>query len=174
MATSLKNLVHYVCWKANDPTKLGATKLNKILWFIDSWSYRANGCSISGAKYEKRQYGPVPKCVLDAIEELQEEKKIIVRNTDYYWRVKRDYIALSEPHTAELSENDRSRIDDITSHICNNHTAVSISEVSHDLIWDAAKPGEEIPLYAVLAATPGEITEDDMNWADHVIEGRSP
>lgn len=170
MATNSKNLVHYVCWKAPDPTKLGATKLNKILWFIDSWSYRASGCSVSGAKYEKRQYGPVPKCVLDAIRDLEKENKLVVRSVPYYGKVKRDFIAVRAADTGGLSQNEQSLIDDVVAYICNNHSAVSISEMSHDLIWDAAELGDEIPLYAVLAATPGEITEDDMSWAGHVID----
>ena len=28
-------LVHYICARCEDPTSLGATKLNKIMWYSD-------------------------------------------------------------------------------------------------------------------------------------------
>lgn len=38
-AEKFKALVHYICWKVEDPRQLGATKLNKILWFSDVLTY---------------------------------------------------------------------------------------------------------------------------------------
>jgi hypothetical protein len=53
------NLVHYICYKCDDPSQLGATKLNKILWYCDMFSYRWNSESMTGENYIKRQFGPV-------------------------------------------------------------------------------------------------------------------
>ena len=49
--------------------------------------------------------------------------------------------------------------------VCDDHTATSISELSHDSVWRLAEIGEEIPLYAVLAGKAGEVTEETMAWA---------
>lgn len=38
-AEKFKALVHYICWKVEDPRQLGATKLNNILWFSDVLTY---------------------------------------------------------------------------------------------------------------------------------------
>lgn len=38
--------------------------------------------------------------------------------------------------------------------------------MSHDAIWEAAYIGEEIPVYATLAANEGEITPEVLAWAN--------
>jgi hypothetical protein len=164
-----RDLVHYVCWKCEDPSQLGATKLNKILWFVDTFTYRRDGVSLTGERYVKRQFGPVPYSMLPALTKLREEGKIFIREPHAEFQP-REYVALMAPNTAAFSEKDVRFIDAVIDTICKSHTATSISEFSHDQIWAAAQMGEEIPLYAVLAATPGEITDADMAWADTVIE----
>jgi hypothetical protein len=49
--------------------------------------------------------------------------------------------------------------------MCQKHTASSMSELSHDIIWEAAEIGEEIPLYTYFASRFGEINEEDIQWA---------
>ena len=59
-----RSLVHYVCWRcADDPAKLGRVKLNKILWLTDFTSYYETGKPMTGARYVKRQFGPVPSAI---------------------------------------------------------------------------------------------------------------
>ena len=45
-----------------------------------------------------------------------------------------------------------------------NHTATSISEETHDLIWSLAQMGEEIPYETVFASRTSEIDETDVAW----------
>ena len=49
-----------------------------------------------------------------------------------------------------------SLVDQMIEAMCNNYTASSISAHSHDLIWQSAEIGEEIPLVAMLGSYPGE------------------
>jgi hypothetical protein len=161
MPDLLKELTHYICWKTADPSKLAATKLNKALWFADTIAYRANGRSITNTTYVKRQFGPVPRRILPVLDQLNSEGKVIVRERPYFNHTKRDFIAIQPATEAMFSEEERQIIDIVLSWICDEHTAASISELSHDSIWEAADEGEEIPLYAVLGASPGEITDKD-------------
>ena len=55
------------------------------------------------------------------------------------------------------------------SYVCNEHTATSISEQSHDHIWKAAEDGEELPLFTVFAK-PGIVTDDEREWAMMKLE----
>ena len=60
-------VTHYVI-KRCDPAKLGATKLNKVLWFADVIYYRRHGRTITASdNYVKQQFGPVqrnrPRCL---------------------------------------------------------------------------------------------------------------
>lgn len=169
MTAQLKELTHYICWKAEDSSTLGATKLNKALWFSDTLAYRLSGKSITGAAYVKRQYGPVPQRILPILRELEAEGALVIRESQHFNRIKRDFIALRPADPFAFSQEEREVIDDVVAWVCDHHTATSISDLSHDVIWDAAEIGEEIPYCAVLAATPGVVSEADMVWADDVI-----
>jgi len=50
-----------------------------------------------------------------------------------------------------------------------NYAASELSEATHDLIWEVAEFGEEIPLVATLASTQGAITDSVTEWADREI-----
>ncbi len=64
-----------------------------------------------------------------------------------------------------------SLVDRVVYAICFNHTAASISQLSHDRVWKAAAIGEEIPLAAgAFAGNVGEIDEHDMAWAAAEID----
>ena len=88
-----KSLVHYVCWKAGDPSKLGAIKLNKILWLADFLAYYERDRAITDARYIRRQFGPVPSAIQPVIRELQEEgilRVAEVASHDHVWRAAAD------------------------------------------------------------------------------------
>ncbi len=83
-ATKFDNLVHYVCARCQDPSLLGAVKLNKVLWYSDAAAYLALGSSITGATYIKRQFGPVPRDILQARQRLMNKGAIIERDALYF------------------------------------------------------------------------------------------
>lgn len=166
--SKFKALVHYVIAKS-DSSRLGSIRLNKILWYVDTLTYRAGGESVTGGAYVKRQFGPVPKHILSMLGELEHEDSIVIRERERFGYPMKDYVALTDPDTSSLSAKEIALVDEISDLICNSHTAESISELSHDQIWEAANIGEEIPMSAVLASTPGEITQDVLNWGDTII-----
>lgn len=166
-----KAVVHYILERCDDPKKLGATKLNKVLWYTDTFAFRMTGQTVSGkTSYVKRQFGPVPKNILSTLRTLESDGKILVRETEYFGKPKREFISLSRADASKFSEQEREIIDSVLSIVCDHHTAGSISDLSHDLIWEAAEIGEEIPIYAVLAAQAGALTKSDQSWADKLIK----
>lgn len=162
----LKEAVHYVIAACNNPARLGAVRLNKILWFADCEAYRSTGMSITGERYIKRQFGPVPSKILEAIRDLENESKIAVKDTPHYNKTMRQFFSTQDVVPTSLSDKDISVLHSYTEVICENYTAVEISNISHDQVWDAAAIGEEIPLYAIFAAVPGEISPEVIAWAD--------
>ena len=72
-----KTLVHYICWKCDDPSKLGATKLNKIIWFAERSWFLKTGEAISGVKFVKQERGPVPNAILPVLDSLVEEHRLV-------------------------------------------------------------------------------------------------
>jgi len=165
-----KSLVHYICWKTDDPAKLGATKLNKICWLSDFTAFYQTGRPITDARYVKRQFGPVPNAAPSALRELQQEGNLSIKEVAFHGLPKKEFIPLTQPNMEAFSDQEIEIIDRATAYVCNEHTAASISEVSHDHIWQAAADGEEIPLFTVFAI-PGTITETEREWATQEIEG---
>ncbi len=55
----LKALVQYICFRCSDPSLLGKTKLNKVLYYSDFAAYVRLKASITGEQYVKHQFGPV-------------------------------------------------------------------------------------------------------------------
>jgi hypothetical protein len=145
---------------------LGATKLNKVLWYADVFAFAAHGQSITGATYVKRQFGPVPKDILDVRARLKATGAIVEKfaNIGGYQQVQ--FIALREADVSGFSAEQISLVDRIMRAICYSHTASSISHLSHDLVWESAEIGEVIPMEAAaFAGNVGEIDEEDMAWA---------
>jgi hypothetical protein len=171
--SKLKELVHYICAIClNDYEKPGATKLNKILWYVDALAFLKFGKSVSGATaYVKRQYGPVPKRIQTVLEDLETERSIAVEEIERKDYIKRNYTVLKPANEAAFTDEEKELINGITRIVCERHTAKSISNLSHDDVWKAAKDGEDIPLYAVLAR-PDELTNEDEEWFNNVVESR--
>ena len=169
-AKKFKAAVHHICWKCQDhPSKLGAIKLNKILWYADTSAFELSGQSITGSKYVKRQYGPVPAHIVGTLDELRDEGKVVSREPIGPF-LPREFLALSAPETDILSDQEQKILDDLTDLICDAFTAAGISNLTHDQVWDAALLGEEIPMYTVFAREPAEVTKKDITWANKSVK----
>jgi predicted small metal-binding protein len=168
-----KSLVHYVCSRrANAPDTLGAVKLNKILWLADLSAFYERGSPITDSRYIKREYGPVPARIMPALQALQSEGVLTVREANHFGKQKKEYIVHFMSSGDFMSSEEKEIVDRVIDHVCDDHTASSVSEASHNHIWMAAEVGEELPLYTVFAK-PGRITETERAWAQMVIESES-
>ena len=163
----LTMLMHYIIWKCQDPTTLGATKLNKTLLYSDIFSYVERGKSITDVVYIKRQFGPVPnpKDFLQARDKLENDGKIAITKNLYHGMPQYQFVALQRPDISMFTPEEISIVDIVIEEMCQKHTASSMSELSHDIIWETAEIGEEIPLYTFFASRIGEINEKDIQWA---------
>ena len=165
-----KAVLHFIIHECGDAARLGAVRLNKICWYSDVFSYKSTGQPITRERYVKRQMGPVPAEVLSAIRELQTEGAIAVSERDFGSYRRRDFMAIKPLDLRLLSEFEQQTIRDVMNAICDGHSAASISDLTHDQIWDAAALGEEIPLFATLAAMPDEIDTGMMEWANERVD----
>jgi len=161
------DLVHLVCSKC-DETRLGAVKLHKVLYYVDMIRYAAEGRPVSGATYRKRPFGPTADYLLTALDELQNLKKLHVYEQDYFGYNKKCFKSLEEPNTARFDATELALVEETVDFVCNNNTARSISEFSHNLAWERTDAGEEIPYYTAIELFPEEISEDTLDWAKGV------
>jgi hypothetical protein len=154
-----KALVHYVCAsRSNSPDTLGAVKLNKILWLADLSAFYETGKPITTSRYIKQEFGPVPARIMPVLRELEAERVLTIRESPYFGKRKKEYVVHQPASSDFLSATELSIVNETIDHVCDDHTAKSVSEASHDHVWKAAEDGEEIPLYTVFSK-PGTITD---------------
>ena len=170
----LDALVHYICARCDDPSKLGATKLNKVLWFSDSGAFLLLGRPITDAVYIKRQFGPVPRDILASRARLVESGAIVERETLHFGFQQKQMIALREPDLSFFTAQEISIVDRVLNAICNGHTASSISELSHNDVWQVAEIGEELPMFTVMSVLDGEVDEEDISWGHSLMSRLEP
>jgi hypothetical protein len=156
-----KRLVHYVIWKAGKRDWFGAVKLNKVLWFSDTEAFAHTGEPITGARYIREKYGPVPKAIVPVRSELVSEGAIKL------WRegkVERA-VANHAPDMRLFTLSEIAIVDWWIDHIATYETAESISQKSHDYTWQIAAMGEELPMVATFARRIRAPTEDETRLA---------
>lgn len=158
-------VAHYVIARA-DPNKLGAVKLNKVMWFADLEAYRRFGKTITGqCSYEKRQHGPVPNNIVRAIRHLEQNELIATRTVPTFGGMeRREHVWLKNPDVSVFSPHEVDILNEAINWVCDQHTAKSISELSHDTLWEQAEIGEQIPVGAA-TVVPDDLDGDDIAWA---------
>jgi hypothetical protein len=149
-----------------NPQKLGATKLNKVLWFSDVVYYRRHGETITGTdEYVKLQHGPVPRNMVAVLEGLKREAKIIERKAEpFVGYQRREFIWTKEPDIRSLEAEEVDVLNEVMDWICDGESARSISDKSHDVLWEETEIGAPMPVRAA-AALPAEITPEAVEWA---------
>jgi hypothetical protein len=169
--TRLDSLVHYVCARCDNPSELGATKLNKILWYSDVFAFATYGRSITGAIYVKRQFGPVPKDIRASRSRLINNGAIFEKEAMHHGYPQTQFLALKTPDISMFAPEQISLVDKVIETVCSNYTAASISRASHDVVWESAAIGEEIPMAAAaFGSNFGELDEEDLAWARKEID----
>ena len=148
--------------------QLGAVRLNKILWFADAFAYQKRGNPITEETYVKRKLGPVPRHILRTLDELRNEGKIHIIEPEYPLDT-RKFIPLATPNEEEFTEGEKRLIASIVDAVL-SRSANEISELSHDLVWETAREGEEMPLEATLVANRGVVTNDFLQWANGIVK----
>lgn len=145
----LREAVHFVCKKmALRTDKLGAVKLQKIIWYFDVRSYQLLKKTVTGAKFIKNEYGPFTRDIGAAVKELVAANRLFTDTEDFHGNDKTRFIGKGETDLSIFSDKEKRWLDEITTDVCENHSANSISERSHGAIWRMAEFGELIPFSA--------------------------
>jgi len=142
--SKFRNILLYILEKCAGKPNVGETVLYKLLYFSDFNYYELYEEHLSGARYRKLPYGPVPKrfeTIVNAMIEKEELKKI---KTEYYDKTQTRYIPLTKPDLTKLKASETEVIDRVIEQM-SDWSAAAISNYSHnDMPWKASKEGEEI------------------------------
>jgi Protein of unknown function (DUF4065) len=165
----LETVILYACSKC-DSSRLGAVKLNKVLYFLDMLHYAWTGASVTGATYRKRALGPASDHLLYALNEMSRDGAIRINEVDYFGFRKKEYIPLVLPEEDRLSADEKKLLDEVIDFVCFNNTAKTISEYSHQRPWEMVEFGDEIPYYSAFRLFPSEVSSEALDWAESEAE----
>lgn len=160
----LKDVILYACAKC-DPSRMGAVKLNKVLYFSDMLRYANVGTPLTGATYRKRPKGPTCEQLLYVLSELALENSLQIRDVEYFGYLKKEYTVLTKNAGESLSEAERALVDEVVEFVCVNNTAKTISEFSHNRAWEIAEFGDIITYNSIFNIFPTHVSEDTWDWA---------
>lgn len=134
----------YILNKCAGKPNVGETVLNKLLYFSDFNYYELYEEHLTGAKYRKLPYGPVPQSLNSIINKMVEDSKIQLLKTEYHGKQQTRYIPLVEADLTKLKASEKDIIDKVIDHM-SDWSATTISQYSHkDMPWLASKDGDEI------------------------------
>ncbi len=139
-----KNVLLYILERCAGKPNVGETVLYKLLYFSDFNYYELYEEHLTGAKYRKLPYGPVPH-KLDAIINQMIDKGQLQRvKTDYHGYPQTRFLPLEKVDLTELKASEKEVIDRVIDQM-SDWSASMISEYSHkDLPWEVTDEGKDI------------------------------
>jgi uncharacterized phage-associated protein len=126
----------YLAASCQDFTRM---KLAKLLYFTDKEHLRAYGRPVSGDRYIKKEYGPVPSMAYDLIkhdERVDVEAQVVF---DRHFDVSGNDLKIkAPPNLSFLSESDREILDEVLRKY-GHLTSAQLSKLSHrEPAWEKA------------------------------------
>jgi transcriptional regulator with XRE-family HTH domain len=139
-----KNVLLYILEKCAGKPNVGETVLYKLLYFSDFNYYELYEEHLTGAKYRKLPFGPVPQKLNIIINQMIDGGSLKRVKTEYHGYPQTRYLPLEKPNLEELKASETEILDRVIEQM-SNWSASAISNYSHkDLPWLASKEGEEI------------------------------
>jgi len=139
-----KNVLLYLLEKCAGKPNVGETVLYKLLYFSDFNYYELYEEHLTGAKYRKLPFGPVPQKLNAIINQMIEEGALKRIKTDYHGYPQTRYLPMEKPDLELLKASETEVIDRVIEQM-SNWSAAAISNYSHkDLPWEVTDEGKEI------------------------------
>ncbi|MBC8314217.1 MAG: DUF4065 domain-containing protein [Bacteroidales bacterium] len=139
-----KNVLLYILERCAGKPNVGGTVLYKLLYFLDFNYFELYEEHLTGAKYCKLPYGPVPQNLDTIINQMIDETQLKRVKTEYHGYPQTRYLPLEKANLTELKASEKEVIDRVIEQM-SDWSAAAISNYSHkDMPWLASKEGEEI------------------------------
>lgn len=139
-----KNVLLYILERCAGKPNVGETVLYKLLYFSDFNYYELYEEHLTGAKYRKLPYGPVPQKLDTIIGQMMESGQIKRIKTEYFDKIQTRYIPLAKADLKELRASEKDVIDKVIEQM-SDWSAAMLSNYSHgDKPWKATDTNKEI------------------------------
>ena len=139
-----KNVLLYILERCAGKPNVGETVLYKLLYFADFNYYELYEEQLTGAKYRKLPYGPVPQKLDSIIKQMIDDGQLQRVKTAYQGYPQTRYLPLIKANLTQLLASEKEVVDRVIEQM-SDWSATAISNYSHkDIPWIASKEGEEI------------------------------
>jgi transcriptional regulator with XRE-family HTH domain len=139
-----KNVLLYLLERCAGKPNVGETVLYKLLYFSDFNYYELYEEHLTGAKYRKLPFGPVPQKLDTLINQMIDKGQLQRIKTEYHGYSQTRYLPLVKADLTELKASETEVIDKVIEQM-SDWSATAIRNYSHkDMPWLASKEGEEI------------------------------
>ncbi len=159
----LAEMVLFISEKSRLDDGFSKTKLNKILYFSDFYSYIRLGRPVTGTEYMKLDHGPVPRQIMPVIDDLEFKKALAMKHEIYFGYPREVPTALREPNLSSFDGEQVAIVEQIIRHFWGSN-ATEVSNLSHGRAWRAAGDRESIPYEAAY------ISDEPVSQRDRELE----
>jgi uncharacterized phage-associated protein len=134
----------YILEKCAGKPNIGETVLYKLLYFSDFNYYELYEEHLTGARYRKLPYGPVPQKLDSIINQMIDKGQLKRIRTEYFDKPQTRYIPLTKADLTQLNAAEKDVIDKVIEQM-SDWNASTISSYSHnDKPWKATEEGDYI------------------------------
>ena len=142
--SKFKNVLLYILERCAGKPNVGETVLYKLLYFSDFNYYELYEEHLTGAKYLKLPYGPVPQKLDSIVLQMIDKGQLQRVKTEYRGYPQTRYLPLVKADLTELKASEKEVIDRVIQQM-SDWSATAISDYSHkDLPWEVTDEGKEI------------------------------
>lgn len=139
-----KNVLLYILERCAGKPNVGETVLYKLLYFSDFNYYEIYEEHLTGAKYKKLPFGPVPQQLDLLIRQMEVDGELQRIKTMYHDYPQTRFLPNKKADLSKLLASEKEVIDRVIEQM-SDWTATSISNYSHkDLPWEVTEDGKFI------------------------------
>ena len=139
-----KNVLLYILEHCAGKPNVGETVLYNLLYFSDFNYYELYEAHLTGVKYRKLPFGPVPQKLDIIINQMIENSQLQRVKTVYLGFPQIRYLPLEKADLTTLKASEKEVIDKVIVQM-SDWSATAISNYSHkDMPWEATDEGKEI------------------------------
>jgi len=161
----LAELILYIASRSEEDSTYSATKLNKLLFFADFFSYSSQGKPITCHRYQKLPNGPAPIALLPVVEKMIARGDCEWIERSYFGKIQKRLTAKRGADLSWMSEDVRALVDQLIDDLW-ERSARDVSEISHEFPgWQAVGTQEEIPYETIFVLPPRPLSVGELERA---------
>lgn len=149
--------MYFACLKfaSNDHGSVPKTKLAKLLYLVDFTNFFKELEPMSGVKYRRLEYGPVPDIFFSITDDLLERGKINIEILDKGAQM--ISLRTKEDDTSELTDSELTEIKEICTLWKDKPTQEIVNFTHEQKPWKMCRNGEYIPYSLITQEDPSHV-----------------